>query len=661
MPLRDSLKTLHLHENPWDCDCQLSPFREFVIEMKLYNRPTSCMEPTRLNGKTWDEINKRDFACKPKIHIPYEFVFGSPGRNATLACHVTGSPLPQTRWVVDGRIVNNNTSPVPFSDQKWLLYEETYSIHKWFNLTVTNAGYDNLGKYVCVADNTGGVMEKTVTLTFDDPSSFNAGRNWGLNSEQWTMVIGAITASLVFLALVVALICFCCVCSRKSKKPPNATNGRHHSENGRKYHSNSMHDHDQSHQRLLPPTPMVEQNSMIVPCGHYSASSEHRAPSVISKPQSCATTDSSQHSRASIENYDPDLIHHHYTMKKTSTPLSVSSLMYQQGGASPHQMNGGNTHRVSPFTRSGTLPIHYHHHHGHHPRSVSCDHTSQTLSRLTPQPPKAHQKHSLQMQPRPGYVTLPRRPRSSWSAPPRDTPSPNPMYAMSMRRGREPVYDGVGPRTSADGSSMGTLPRATKPSNGSPASVTNSGKVSLGPYCAPIAELQECPSTPKSVKTQNKSVRSANSELTLMEESISSYCEPFGKALAPPENSVITPTPLSSSGGKSRNSTTSAESELEALIAPTPVPNGKTSVNSNGDSGHASEDMIPPMMPLLPPIMTSNQGIAETSFNEPEKKVPPKTLPKPKVRPLPPPKPSKSAMLNRPVIFQDEGADGSEV
>ena len=81
------------------------------------------------------------------------------------------------------------------------------------------------------------------------------------------------------------------------------------------------------------------------------------------------------------------------------------------------------------------------------------------------------------------------------------------------------------------------------------------------------------------------------------------------------------------------------------------------------------------MMPLLPPIMTSTQGIAETSFNEnssienenPQqqnnKKVPPKTLPKPKVRPLPPPKPSKSAMLNpRPVItFQDEGADGSEV
>ena len=98
----------------------------------------------------------------------------------------------------------------------------------------------------------------------------------------------------------------------------------------------------------------------------------------------------------------------------------------------------------------------------------------------------------------------------------------------------------------------------------------------------------------------------------------------------------------------------------------------------NGDHIHKLEEDIPPMMPLLPPIMTSTQGIAETSFNESaenelinnseiqnnkqQQKVPPKTLPKPKVRPLPPPKPSKSAMINRPVItFQDEGADGSEV
>jgi len=73
------------------------------------------------------------------------------------------------------------------------------------------------------------------------------------------------------------------------------------------------------------------------------------------------------------------------------------------------------------------------------------------------------------------------------------------------------------------------------------------------------------------------------------------------------------------------------------------------------------------MMPLLPPIMTSSVGVGETAFNAAAteennvKKVPPKTLPKPKVRPVPPPKPGKSALISRPVTFQDEGVDGSEV
>ena len=105
-------------------------------------------------------------------------------------------------------------------------------------------------------------------------------------------------------------------------------------ENGhRKNGVTTYADGDQSHQRLLPPTPMVEQNSIIVggPCTH--GYENNRTPSVISKPQSCISTSDS--SRASIENYDPDLIHHYTMNKKTSTPLSVSTLM------SPHQLNGG--------------------------------------------------------------------------------------------------------------------------------------------------------------------------------------------------------------------------------------------------------------------------------------------------------------------------------
>ena len=80
---------------------------------------------------------------------------------------------------------------------------------------------------MCVAENSGGVQEKTVTLTFDDPGEWPG--NQPLSPDQWTLVIGAITASLVFLALLIGLICFCCVCKKQSKSAKHGMNSNNRS------------------------------------------------------------------------------------------------------------------------------------------------------------------------------------------------------------------------------------------------------------------------------------------------------------------------------------------------------------------------------------------------------------------------------------------------
>ena len=79
-----------------------------------------------------------------------------------------------------------------------------------------------------MAENSGGVQEKTVKLTFDDPSEY---MNRPLSPDQWTVVIGAITASLVFLALLIGLICFCCVCKNQSKNAKHGMNNHNRSVN----------------------------------------------------------------------------------------------------------------------------------------------------------------------------------------------------------------------------------------------------------------------------------------------------------------------------------------------------------------------------------------------------------------------------------------------
>ena len=108
--------------------------------------------------------------------------------------------------------------------------------------------------------------------------------------------------------------------------------------------------------------------------------------------------------------------------------------------------------------------------------------------------------HSLHTLP---YITLShRRPRTSWAGqgPARDTPSP----AFSLRDQRDPVYDGVGPRTSADGSSHRDLNKSVDSTGsslprGAKYGGTGAGHPSLIPYCPPIEE--ECPQTPKLPQT----------------------------------------------------------------------------------------------------------------------------------------------------------------
>ena len=108
-----NLKSLHLHINPWLCDCRLKSFRDWVVEKGLYTYPTACVEPERLSEKLWSEVAPRDFACKPEIHVPQSVVFSQPGANVTLSCFIIGSPMPEAKWVLKVRLINAIGPPDP--------------------------------------------------------------------------------------------------------------------------------------------------------------------------------------------------------------------------------------------------------------------------------------------------------------------------------------------------------------------------------------------------------------------------------------------------------------------------------------------------------------------------------------------------------------------
>ncbi|QQP48774.1 Uncharacterized protein FKW44_009197, partial [Caligus rogercresseyi] len=674
IPALHRLSTLTLYNNPWTCDCNLKSFRDYIMDKNLYSRPTACAEPERLHLKKWDEIHHEDFACKPSIELPYPSIYSSPG----------GSPAPQARWVVNGRIVNNNTRPTAVSEQIYVIMESPQGFHsRWYNLTITKTQFEDLGEYTCVAENNGGVMEKVSRLTFDDPGHLGM-----LGPEELTIIIGATAAGVAFLILIL-LVVLCCFCRRRrkggeGKKRGTGTNGSLDVKNSESrqmllpnsnssmtvvsppppsnpipkpprvgdyiglpsldshyhhhmHHMHHMHPHMHPHIRYGDKydVEMTEMRSSGGSSDNNNGSSYNSGtvdpdtfPDLLDIPNRCRASASPTESGSTVP--DSTRLHHPQHSLMGLLPLNPANL------ASPSSGSSG------PFVRSGTLP--------HRIRTPSCDHS--------PLPPVMSSHSSSGT--RPGYVTLPRRPRggsiassigSNGSAFPLGPPScfSNTMTIDRHHRrtptpvngslSREPIYDGVGPRTSADGSSRLSLNKSliNTPKNvGPPSRISPNPRYTLPPYYAPIEELAECPPTPQKPKekpsllnnggilhsstpAEKKNIQevgrmpqiingsAASSETTLLEESLSSYCEPFGKALPPPKE----------------------EEQPSSRVA-------SPSISSPTQS--------------LP-----SQSSSSFSLEKKSKKEPPPTLPKPKVKPVPPPKPKKSD--SRPT-FQDEGVDG---
>lgn len=441
----EKLSSLSLHNNSWVCDCHLKTFRDLTVEHNnWFTLPTECAYPERLKGRSWSELSSEDFACRPRIIDPpnssksIEAEFG----NVTLSCKVKGNPRPDVNWVFKNAIIDSNPRRPGghrYSQTSSIIGDDTY----WFNLTIVNVNYQDGGEYKCAAKNPGGIQERNITLKvtyLPSPASGIA------LADTWTLVL-FIILGLVILALLLTVLLWCCL--RKSR------NGRHHAK------GNAMSPNGDI---SLEGTCTEMEKSLICAVNPVEKPPRQYPPSVasgvteVSEVQKTLLDNDSIFAAGDDDSRFSDFVEP--TPRKSSNLLDVEHIRSDRPYPPDLLSFPARGMQISPAGSSAsTVPDHSRlQSHGAQSPVHSPLFDTPGIYRTLPYS-RSHSPFTSPHGAAPviiprsankGYVTMPRRNRvPSWSS----APPSSPLIA-------EPVYDNLGLRTTAEGSSMLSLNKA---------------------------------------------------------------------------------------------------------------------------------------------------------------------------------------------------------
>jgi len=530
------LKSLDLHDNPWNCDCRLVALRDSLSEANLNSTLTLCHEPQQLKGRAWSRLPTADFACRPVVEMAESRVQGRLGFDVTFSCRVGGSPPPAVWWVLqDRQTVNASTgvhgqqfvissSALPSLQPGQWHHEET---QHWSNLTLKRISQSDVGQYRCVARNKGGQVEGNATLhTPLAPIIVILEEETGLPYA----VVVSIASVIVILLLMGLLLLTICLCRRsKSRRQRSASSSKHNGNGSLKDPGAGGAGGEQ--EKSLLDRDMDPANHQLVVYktdpggggGGYQPVSQTELDHSQQRPGSGSST---YIAGERFDNRVPESLARHLLLSNGLTVRDVDASHIHADGSFypdlldiPHRVGRGGG---SPSTNSGAstvpevFPLNAAHLTGHpsystpdyrllavHPPLQFTDSVNSTSSLLPAGSGSGSGSAS-----RPGYVTLPRRPRpripswtgtgQSWSG----TGTPPVSSPVPAGGELQPLYDTIGPRVTADGSSSSALSlnkiAGLTPAMGmgspnsslrSCATLGRGHKISLPAYYVPIEEV----------------------------------------------------------------------------------------------------------------------------------------------------------------------------
>lgn len=631
-----SLTTLELNKNPWRCDCFLQPFRNWVNSNSRFTSPT-CAEPPTLSGKSWVDLDTDDFACKPKIlYPPLGTTIRASNANTTLSCQVTGNPLPEVSWVLNSKIIDGSDT----YRRKYILVEGIDDNNKWLNLTITNIDGSDNGDYLCAAKNPGGVEEKKISLYVTHMST-GIKTPAVIEGNMMPVLIG-ISCSAAILLILLIILCYCCCRRRHSeKKKADNSNGEALIEGSvipemEKSLINTINPVTKPPRRYdAPPsitsggTEMSELNKTLLDIDSvYNAAHDEEKHSLdFEIDPSKRSNEMLNYGRHDVVAYPPDLLSFP-TRAPQISPAASSASTVPDTTRLPAQLNP-----ASPI---------------HSPIYSTNPNLFRTLPYSRSQSPFTAPITPPVVTPRQGYVTIPRRPRiPSWSS----TAS---TQILPSSEAQEPLYDNLGLRTTANGSSVLSLnktgleqplsPMRGRPLPATPALMQSPHTI----YYTPIEEqhAQILPMQPLYATNPRNSVASqlsaqlsipgpqepVNPRISWASKKSSTPIAESRKVLFPGNETATDLSTMTRRGNKPETGSLRRNPKMEIRDD---IPSPKTSPNKDDTRNEHN-------------LSLNQSGTLGRSG-----KIPPRPPPKPKKKP--------SVDSNDAILFEDEGEDGTEV
>ena len=431
--LLPKISQIILDNNPWHCKCELGPLYQDMMSRGLSPGEAQCHGDKKV---PWSQLPPENFTCAPNIltFTPNQFV--RLGDDLTLECRFESNPAPSfIFWSLNG--INLPEDNFTFTHSNHLLMTQTKTRLKLFNI---NEG--DLGEYQCHATNSEESTSASVRIFLE--------RVLPTGQDYVGLIVGLVVSSLVLVGFI-ALAVFCCrrrrrkICGVKDDDDSSVHNESSYAilDTSNSLPAMRKEGSDINWTNPLPKPPRT---------GVYSVMSVIESSTLGRKPKMNVDIDG-------IVPNDRNRFISHYVSNQHLAIAPIYQSPIEMRRADPlEQMELLNWVPSRPGSRAsiGTASTLLSHPSELHSQSFNFPAPTRTATH----PPQS----------RPGYVTLPRRPRSRPLTPSTSTSIPLEPLGPLPGIPQEPLgptptiaVEPLGPRTMGDGSSFHNIATVQSP------------------------------------------------------------------------------------------------------------------------------------------------------------------------------------------------------